>query len=244
MRTIFMAAVASLVTGGAAVAADLQAPPLVARPPAPPSWSGLYLGVNAGGGLGNGRSDFSVVGIGPFASVNNSLQGAIGGGQIGYNLQSGPFVYGVETDFQGSGVRGSLTAPGCSAAVCGIPLSATYSEKVPWFGTARARIGYGPSDWLIYATGGYAYARVSTDASATAGPATAAFSMKETRSGWTVGGGIEVALTHNWSAKVEYLYMDFGRHSTNWALAGLPIAINDSSLVTLNVVRGGVNFKF
>jgi len=122
---------------------------------------GFYLGLNAGGGIGNGRSDFSIAGGPAFATVNNSLPGAIGGVQAGFNWQSGMTVFGVETDFQASGLKGSLTAP--CLALCGLPLTATYSQKVPWFGTVRGRLGVAASGWLIYATAGYAYARLEAD---------------------------------------------------------------------------------
>jgi len=114
---------------------------------------------------------------------------------------------------------------------------------VTWFGTARGRIGYAAAGWLLYATGGYAYARVDTDASATAGPATATFTLRETRSGWTVGTGIEVEFAPRWSAKLEYLYFDFGRDTSSWVLTGLP-TITDDAHLTMNVIRGGVNFRF
>ncbi len=203
---------------------------------------GFYLGLNAGGGIGNGRSDFSIAGGPAFATVNNSLPGAIGGVQAGFNWQSGMTVFGVETDFQASGLKGSLTAP--CLALCGLPLTATYSQKVPWFGTVRGRLGVAASGGLIYATAGYAYARLETDAFAAAGAASASFSLHETRNGWAAGGGIEVALAPGWSAKLEYLYLDFGRHSTSWTLAGgLPSIVDDARL-TMNVVRAGVNYRF
>ncbi len=90
-------------------------------------------------------------------------------------------VFGVETDFQASGLKGSLTAP--CLALCGLPLTATYSQKVPWFGTVRGRLGVAASGGLIYATAGYAYAWLETDAFAAAGAASASFSLHETRNG-------------------------------------------------------------
>jgi outer membrane immunogenic protein len=151
-------------------------------------------------------------------------------------------VLGVETDFQASGLKGSLTAP--CLALCGLPLTATYGQNVPWFGTLRGRLGVASSGWLMYATAGYAYARLETDAFAAAGPAAASVGLRETRNGWTAGGGIEVALVPGWSAKLEYLYLDFGRHSTTWTLpGGLPSIVDDARL-TMNVVRAGVNYRF
>jgi outer membrane immunogenic protein len=122
-------------------------------------------------------------------------------------------------------------------------LTATYNQTVPWFGTVRGRLGVANAGWLVYATAGYAYARLETDAFAAAGPVSASFNHNEARNGWTAGGGIEVALAPQWSAKLEYLYLDFGRATTTWTLAGLPSIIDDARL-TMNVVRAGVNFRF
>jgi outer membrane immunogenic protein len=114
---------------------------------------------------------------------------------------------------------------------------------MPWFGTARGRLGYASAGWLIYATGGYAYTRLETNASASAGGLSASVHREESRSGWTAGGGIEVAFTPNWSAKVEYLYMDFGSRDSSWIFTGLP-TITDSTRLHSNIVRGGVNYRF
>jgi outer membrane immunogenic protein len=114
---------------------------------------------------------------------------------------------------------------------------------MPWFGTARGRLGYASAGWLIYATGGYAYTRLESNAFASAGGLSVSVQRDESRSGWTVGGGIEAALGANWSAKVEYLYMDFGKHEGSWTLTGLPV-ITDSTRLQSNIVRGGLNYRF
>jgi outer membrane immunogenic protein len=243
MHPIGLAASALLMLGGTALAADLPfrpAPAPIAA--AAPTWTGFYVGLNGGGGIGNGSSDFSIVGGPAFASVNNSLSGAIGGGQLGYNWQSGPVVFGVETDFQGSSVKGTITAP-CLPAVCGLPLSASYSQELSWFGTARGRIGYASAGWLIYATAGYAYGQVKTNASASAGAATVALGMNETRNGWTAGGGIEVKFAPRWSAKVEYLFVDLGEANHSFVFPAVA-TVGDTTRITVNVARAGVNFRF
>ena len=176
-----------------------------------------------------------------FATAKNDVAAGIGGGQLGYNWQAGMTVLGVETDFQASGVRGSLRAP-CLPLMCGIPLTAAYTQRVPWFGTVRGRVGVASNAWLIYVTAGYAYAQLATDASAVAGPATATLSLRETRNGWTAGGGIEVALAAGWSAKLEYLYLDLGRTSTGLVFPGIPV-ITDDARFTMNVVRAGLNYR-
>jgi len=114
---------------------------------------------------------------------------------------------------------------------------------MPWFGTVRGRVGYASDTWLIYATGGYAYARFETDAFASAGGVAVNLSRNETRSGWTAGGGIEVALSRNWTARVEYLYLDFGKHDGTWGITGLP-PVGDSTKVFTNVARGALNYRF
>jgi outer membrane immunogenic protein len=241
MRRIAIAA-SLVMLAGTALAADFRAPfgprPMVA----PPGWTGFYAGLNAGGAFANSEIDFSLAGV-PFASIDNSLRGAIGGVQAGYNWQSGAFVFGAEADAQLSGVQGRLTAP-CAPGFCGPPpLAASYGQDVAWFATARGRVGYASPTWLIYATAGFAYGRLETDASASAGGLAASFESSEDRTGWTAGGGIEVALAPNWSAKLEYLYLDFGDRSLSWNLAPLP-PITDTAHLTMNVVRAGVNYRF
>jgi outer membrane immunogenic protein len=239
MRKIILAASAALVSATSAFSADLS--PLPPAPPPLPPWTGVYIGANAGGAIGVASSDFSVGGT-PFASVDNSLTGAVAGGQVGYNWQSGPMVYGLETDIQWSNAKGTLSAP-CAAGLCGLALTANYSQEVSWFGTVRARVGYAQGGWLIYATGGYAYGQLVTDANASAGPASASFSAKDFVDGWTAGGGIEVQVMPRWSVKGEYLYMDLGRANHTFVFTGVP-AVTDSAHVTLNIVRAGVNFRF
>lgn len=242
---ILTSTIALLMLGTAANAADVMRPvykaPIVA--PSAPTWTGFYAGVNVGGAAATSDLDFSVAGGPVFATVDNAFAGIIGGAQVGYNWQFGSLVAGLEADFQGSNLKGSLVAP-CAVVFCGpAGLSASYSQNIPWFGTARARIGYAQDSWLIYATGGYAYANLETNATATAGPLVASYNAKEFRSGWTAGAGIEVMLASNWSAKLEYLYADFGSTRTTWSVLGVPL-INDDARLTMNVVRAGVNYRF
>jgi outer membrane immunogenic protein len=244
MRKLFLAVMSVLAACGVGAAADL--PPPVYKPPLVPAaytgWNGFYIGLNAGGGIGLAHNDFSVAVAPNFASINNPLTGAVGGVEAGFNWQTGWTVLGLEADFSASSLRGSLSAP-CPPGFCGLPLSASFSQKVPWFGTARGRVGIASNGWLIFATGGYAYARLDTDAVATAGPATAALSMHETRNGWTAGGGIEVVLAPGWSGKLEYLYLDYRHSNTIWVWPRL-LPLTDDARLTMNVVRAGVNYRF
>src|SRR5204863_405148 len=132
----------------------------------------------------------------------------------------------------------------CAPVICApLGLGASFSQSIPWFGTVRARLGYAQDRWMIYATGGYAYAGVDTNATATAGPLAAVFNAHDIRSGWTIGGGVELALAPQWSIKAEYLYVDLGSQRTTWTFAGIPAIYNDSRLTT-NVVRAGLNYRF
>jgi outer membrane immunogenic protein len=234
--------IAAMLTGsaGAVFAADLRTVPARQPPPmqAVYTWTGFYLGANVGGGWSTANSEFSTAGFPSFAGVDNHMAGVIAGGQVGYNWQSGSWVIGAEADFQYSGMKGGISAP-CPAGLC----AANFDQNMPWFGTARARLGYASAGWLIYATGGYAYARLETNASASAGGLSAGVESSENRSGWTAGGGIEVAFAPSWSAKVEYLYMDFGSRDNSWVFTGLP-TITDSTRLHTNIVRGGVNYRF
>src|SRR5262249_47973127 len=135
MRNVILAVSAALAFAAPALAADLSPMPYKAPPPQPllPLWTGFYLRANAGGAVGDAVSDFSVGGT-TFASVDNSLRGAVVGGQVGYNWQSGPMVYGLETDIQWSNAGGTLSAP-CAPGLCGGGLTANYSQEVAWFGT-------------------------------------------------------------------------------------------------------------
>jgi outer membrane immunogenic protein len=239
-----LAAFAILAPTGFAQAADLPGSKsvYVPAPTAFTSWTGFYIGGNVGGGWASANTDFSTGGAG-FASATNNLSGVLGGAQLGYNWQAGPAVFGVETDFQFTGMKGTLQAPTCPASTCGVTTNASYSQKLPWFGTVRGRLGYAQDSWLVYGTGGYAYARLETDASATAGATSVNLSQTETRSGWAVGGGIELAFARNWTARMEYLYIDLGRKDATLAIPGVA-TIGEDSRVTQNLVRLGANYRF
>ncbi len=244
MRMIATAALLLLTATATASAADISRGPADKGIPyvQPVStWEGFYVGGNVGGGWANARSDFSTTGP-VFATANNHMTGFAGGAQLGYNWQRGPLVYGAETDIQFANIDGSLSTS-CPAAQCGVGLSANYDQKMPWFGTVRGRFGYAQDGWLLFVTGGYAYSQLDTNASATVGAITTTVSHHDFRSGWTVGGGIEVALGPRWSFKTEYLYMDFGSNGTTWAVSGLP-TLTDSTKLNMNLVRAGLNYRF
>jgi outer membrane immunogenic protein len=215
----------------------IYAPPAAYRAVA--NWGGFYVGGNIGAGLARAQSTFSVGGV-PFATADTALLGAVAGGQAGFNWQSGALVLGAEGDFDWSHLKGSISA---QCATCGPVTNASLEHDVDWFGTARARIGYAADGWLAYATGGYAFGRVALKGTATGGGVSASLTQNATPSGWTVGGGVELALGPNWSAKLEYLYVDLGTVNNTIVVTGGP-SLTDSARIQMNVVRAGANYRF
>jgi outer membrane immunogenic protein len=259
MKKSFLAGMAFglFAAAGSASAADmpLKAPPL--PPPAVFSWTGFYGGANVGYSWGNSSNTWNIfaANLGGNAvcppaggalcvagTDSNHMNGVIGGLQIGYNWQTGRYVFGIETDFDATGQRGTQTFNGANPAfptggVTAAPAAAAYTEKLSWLGTLRGRVGIASDRTLFYATGGLAYGEVKNTGSATITgattapprpPCSAAFPVIATcplanwsnsaeRVGWTLGGGIEQAFAGNWSVKVEYLYVDLGRVNTTFA---------------------------
>jgi outer membrane immunogenic protein len=201
-------------------------------------WTGFYVGVNAGVGVGRNRFQHDWLGAGGIYSFYTSPQGGFGGGQIGYNWQTGsllgPVVLGVEADLQGGGLNDERTS-----FVTG-PLTTTYGQKLDWFGTARGRIGIAKGPVLSYVTAGYAFANVRTSVTQSALGFSSTFATDRMQSGWVVGSGVEAALGGNWTGKIEYLYLDLGNKTDTAALFGTaPI----NSEIRENIFRAGLNYR-
>lgn len=207
---------ATLLAGLPAFAADLpqayptKAPePIIAVPAF--SWTGFYIGANAGYMWGSGQDGIN--GLDP--------EGWLGGGQLGFNYQFGNnVVLGAEADFQGSDISDS----GDIFDIYGT------RSKMDYFGTVRGRVGYAFDNVLPYVTGGFAWGHnkvTDTDFD---------LSSENTHYGWTVGGGVEYALTNNWTVKAEYLYMDLGQEYYD--------SIGEDVGLTSSTARLGVNYKF
>lgn len=220
-----LSALAAVMAMTAAHAADMQRPQAMpAKAPAfvAPvySWTGLYLGVNAG--YGWGRSEWTSGGV---STDRFNADGAMVGGTVGYNMQMGQWVAGIEGDIAWSDMRGDTGTGLCVGVVC--------ETRNNWLGTARGRIGYAFNGMMPYVTGGAAVGDI--EATPTGGSSTT-----ETKVGWTLGGGVEAAITGPWTAKVEYLYADLGKGSCDTSVCGTPTDVD----LTTNIVRAGVNFRF
>lgn len=218
-KTIRIGAAAAtlLFAGIAAQAADFpqhyKAPTYVA--PVYSNWTGFYFGINAGYGFGTSNWDAQAVGPSP--------KGFVGGATLGYNLQTGMWVWGLEGDFDFSTMKASAACDGFG----------TCETKNSWLATARGRIGYaGWNNWLPYFTGGAAFGDVkATDIVGSA---------SKTKVGYTLGGGVEYAFMSNWSAKLEYLYVDLGKFDCGLNCGATPDNVNFKA----SIIRAGLNYRF
>jgi outer membrane immunogenic protein len=236
--------------------------PMKAAPAPVPyySWSGFYFGGNIGYGVGIDRSNSSLIQgtSNSFTAADSAVtpSGAIGGVQFGYNWQGGPnWLVGFEADFQGSAqkatscVQSCLTFPGESIG------NITSTQSLDYFGTVRGRFGFVDRSNVFYVTGGGAYGHVNHSLevlTAQFTPPASSFDGVATTSdnkfGWVVGAGMESSLGGNWTAKVEYLYMDLGSMTTvlsgNAGAGGGPFTATVTSNIHDNIVRAGLNYRF
>jgi outer membrane immunogenic protein len=139
--------------------------------------------------------------------------GFVGGANIGYNWQSSHWVFGVEGDIEATGADDTF---------------APWKFSNPWFGTLRGRAGYTFHNVLFYGTAGLAFGELSGQ--------TFGFSESHTTAGWAAGFGAEVGLAPNWSARIEYLYVDLS--TSQFAITGV------SNGFSAGMVRAGINYHF
>jgi outer membrane immunogenic protein len=223
---IFATAVGLFATATIAQAADLSVPPARVAAPVPYTWSGLYIGLNAGYTGGTLTETASGAATG---SASASIPGGVGGFQLGANYQINAIVLGFEADFDGAAATRSVNFAGGLAS---------NSAQLPWMATFRGRAGVAFDRLLFYATvGGVATELVSTVNVTGIGTASTNF----THSGWTAGGGLEAAISNDLSAKIEYLYFDTGNGSV--ASVGGPPPVTFSGRLKDSLVRAGLNYR-
>lgn len=262
----YLLTTAAIMCSWPALGADIYLP--TKAPPAPPavvyaSWTGLYIGVDAGYGwsgstvttTGTDPVSQKIIAAGLQHGIPNSLKldgdGGLGGAHMGYNFQMGPVVLGIETDVMFTGIAGNDSwhggfPLGQGARQRNIPVSQTAHNELDWLGTTRARVGYLvlPA-LLVYGTAGVAYGDVQSATNISIGNAFTSTSFDEMRCGWVAGAGAEYALQHNWSLRSEFLFYDLG--SSKWTqqvngLATHPFAVSATNAGAL--VRGGMSYKF
>lgn len=245
MRTSISAFILAVfaASAGPAVAADLPARMPYKAPvyAIPFSWTGLYIGGHLGGGFAT--SDWIDTGFpGGTAGLddgNPKPSGFVGGGQIGYNYQFDRLVLGVEADGDWASLKD--TAGGCFQDP-----TQSCTTKAHWFATLTGRLGFTWDRALFYAKGGAAWGHFKYDNPTPVGFLSTDYSASETRSGWTVGGGIEYAFADHWSARLEYDYLDFGT-STPTFVGNNPadtFIFTENLTNRVHMVTVGVNYLF
>jgi outer membrane immunogenic protein len=271
-KRLALAFVALGLTPAASPAAELSVAPLYRPVPFVPrqtvEWTGIYFGANAGygwgtastttaffgdvpstqslsvfaGGVttprGNGPTELSNVGV----SGSGRLSGPLAGGQVGFNWQAGWAVFGAEIDAQWTGLRSSFPS-GCDTATC----FASDAVRIKSLLTGRGRFGVA-FDWIMpYVTAGAALASVSDDLVLTKAGVTGAFdSHTGSRLGWTAGAGVDLALTSNWSARLEYLYVNVDGIQTTARIPNV-LGLGSTAMgiqVHESILRVGVNYRF
>ncbi len=211
-----------------AVAADMPARRMPVKAPvvqvAAYNWSGFYVGVHAGYAWGELTSANDV-------TIDHEPTGGLFGGQIGYNWQFNNVVLGVEADLAYSTIKGDDTTTFGAFNIIG-------DHDMKYLGTVRGRLGIAHDRYLFYVTGGFAYSKVEGRLNVVG-----VISDSDTLNlkGWTVGGGVELGLTQNLSARLEYLYVDFNDETSTMNL-GFPFT--DQVDKNLNVVRFALNYRW
>ena len=218
-----------------ASAADMRRP-IYKGPPAVMqtayNWTGFYLGGHVGGAFAEEKVSNLVSTSFPAdidsEAMKDSPSGVMGGAQIGYNWQAGNVVYGIEGDWSASNIDDVSPVP--YSGVGGTELGFKHN----WYALATGRVGLAYDNFLIYVKGGAAWADI--EYSAITGPFSTTAS--DTRTGWTIGGGVEWGVAGPWSLKIEYNYLDFGKETLD--------RFNDRAEfdTQVHLVKFGINYRF
>jgi outer membrane immunogenic protein len=252
-------AVAASALATAASAADMPVPaaPAYTPPAYRPviyDWTGVYGGIHVGGGV----LEDVVTNTTTTALLNAGTQtklspfAVVGGGQAGFNIEFAPFVIGAEGTFAWSDISGTQVTPSLQPTV-----SANSTSAAHWYATATGKVGFAANDFLFYAKGGAAWMNAHYTQSTAGGSVQSAQAITDTRSGFTVGGGIEFGMTENLSAKLEYDFLDFGTKTYNFnnlgfTPAGAPIgtALTPIGAAPMSIksvtqmITVGLNYRF
>jgi outer membrane immunogenic protein len=244
MRRILFVAVASMIAASRASGADLPVPAPAYYPAVPVvyDWGGGYIGINGGYAFGQSEWSDALNPSGNSSTGNFNVNGGLVGGTIGVSGQWGAWVFGVEGDFDWQGLSGTSSSAFCTSLFTSTALNSTAAglsckTQSNWFGTIRARFGYAWDRVFAYGTAGGAGVNVQTSLNGLPAQTNSEF-------GWTVGAGLEWAFAENWTAKVEYLFVDLAQNAA--CNHGSSCGFDSNSTVKLNenIVRVGVNFKY
>lgn len=263
MKKLLIAGIAAAAFCGApAFGADMpvKGPPMAPVVAPAYNWTGFYIGGNAGGAWERQSNSLSinntggyfaggaVAGVNASGTQNLNSSGFTGGGQIGYNFQSGNVVWGVELDFES--LSKAANAGGAFIYTTnGAPYNLTLNSSTNWLFTARPRVGWAMDRSLLYVTGGLAVTKRNFTESffdPGGGGVTETAAFSKTQAGWTVGAGYEYALAKNWTIKGEYLFASFGGDTAAGLVnhAGTATFNNSVSNLNVQILRAGLNYKF
>jgi opacity protein-like surface antigen len=244
---------------------DPEAPPPFV-PPQIAGWTGFYLGgtLSFDGGTFATKTATSLTGAyylisAPVSAVNaagvqpiDSFKAAAPGLTAGYNWQFGSAMVGFEADIQAMQLSRAMqvTRPYLGSGPPDFTIGSAVSAN--WLLTARPRFGWATDDWLVYGTAGAAVTSINAQfAFADDFGSNESAVLSTTRIGYAVGGGVEVALLDNWSAKAEYLYVHFNPVAVTsnnlLAFPNIPFPgqpFTHSVDLSANLVRLGLNYRF
>jgi len=243
MKSILpVSAVTALLFGVAsAYAADLSTYEPVPEAPTPAAaydWSGPYIGVF--GGLTTGDFEYDIGPVGGPAAVNIdiSASGFIGGAQVGYDWQSGNWVFGAVADIAATNHSAEINI---SAPIVGPGVGANLESELKYLGTVRGRVGYAWDRALLYAHGGFAYGKTEQSIDVFG---INVFNEEQTRTGWTAGVGFEFAVTDRLSLGTEYSYVDLGSEEVFRLGGAAAPAIVFNEDLAFHTLKAAINFRF
>jgi len=262
MKKVLTGALISLAAGTGAFAADLSGMPIYTKAsPAAFSWTGFYVGGNLGVSWANASTTVNVApatALGAALPTGASLplgsmtpNSFMGGGQLGYNWQTGPLVFGIEGDIDAHNWNATQVLSNFASGTIYVP-GDSFTVSSRWQASLRGRLGYAWDRFLVYATGGAAWTNVKIGTSFipfASAPATSAVDSA-TLTGGTVGGGIDYALSNNLSIGAEALYTHYANHTFNGGTIALGVSpfvftpvTNPVQLNSVQVVER-INWKF
>ena len=252
LKSVLFAAAIGILSATGAAAADLAPPPTppMYMPPASFTWSGLYLGITAGYANGfHSYDDLAGAFLGYPGLANDQSKGFAGGGTIGFNLQAGSLVYGLEGDLSWLSNKSTYVDPNGA-------INNFYPSEINTLhdlGTVRGRLGLAVDRTLFYFTAGLAIGDVTNtvlyNSSKFPTSNTPSYNVDSTRLGWVIGSGLEYALTPNWTVKGEALYAQLNTVTANWISPGSQAfpanaVYNVRFNTSVAIVRAGLNYKF